>query len=352
MSLRILGAPRRYIQGPGVAASLGEHVGPLGQRPVLLADPIALEREGSPLPGAPALVFGGEITHAEIERQADAARHAGADVIVAMGGGKAIDTGKGVARRLGVPLAVVPTVASNDAPTSRLIVIYDEKHAIAEVEFLPSNPDIVVVDTAIVARAPRRLLAAGIGDALSKTFEANACFAAQGRNFYGATPPRAALALADACYATIRRHGEAALAAVDRQTPDAALEDVVEACVLMSGLGFESGGLSLAHSLTRGLTAHPALAGALHGELVAYGTMLQIVYEGRGAEFCEDVAGFARDCGLPVSLKDLGIENPGDDDYSTIAGPTLAAPHMKHLARPATVQSLVEAMRQVEAGRS
>ena len=348
MSLRILGAPRRYIQGPGVVAALAEHAGSLGRRPVVIADPIALEREGSPLPEAPALVFGGEITRAEIERQSEAARRAGADLIVAMGGGKAIDTGKGMAKQLGVPLVVVPTVASNDAPTSRLIVIYDEHHAVAGLDFLPANPDIVLVDTAIIARAPRRLQAAGIGDALSKTFEAHACFAAGGSNFHGGTPPLTALALADACYATIRAKAEAALAAVDRREPDAALEDVVEACVLMSGLGFESGGLSLAHALTRGLTAHARLAGVLHGELVAYGTMVQIAYEKRDAAFRADVAAFARTCSLPVTLRDLGIAAPGESDYATIAGPTLAAPHMRHLHRPATQESLIAAMKLAE----
>lgn len=348
MTLRILGAPRRYIQGPGAVADLPAIVATLGRRAVLVGDPVALDREGSPLPDAAVLRFGGEITKAEIARLAEDAAAVGADVVVGMGGGKAIDTAKGVALRLGAPIAIVPTIASNDAPTSRLIVVYDEHHAIVEVEMLPANPDVVLVDTAIVARAPRRLLAAGIGDAMSKTFEARACAAAGGRNFFGGMPPLAALALADACYAAIREDAIAALEACDRDTPDAALENVVEAAVLLSGLGFESGGLSLAHSLTRGLTAHPKLAGALHGELVAYGTLVQIAHEGLDEAARVDVAAFCRACGLPTRLADLGIALPGDDDYGVIAAPTLAAPHMKHLARPASQASIVAAMRQVE----
>lgn len=350
MSMRILGAPRRYIQGPGALAQLPGLVEEFGRAPFVVADPVALEREGSPLPGAPVARFAGEITLAEIDRLAGLAREAGAGLVVAMGGGKAIDAGKGVARALGRPIVVVPTIASNDAPTSRLIVVYDEDHRIREVLMLPHNPDVVLVDTAIIARAPRRLLAAGIGDALSKTFEARACAAAGGRNFFGGTTPLAALALADACYATIRRHGEAALACTERGAPDAALEAVVEAAVLLSGLGFESGGLSLAHSLTRGLTAHPQLAGALHGELVAYGTLVQIVHEGPDTASAAEIATFCRACGLPVRLADLGLPEPTPADIAAITGPTLAAPHMRHLARPATPESLAAAIRTVEAG--
>ena len=350
MSLRILGAPRRYIQGPGALSGLPEIVAALGRSPVVVADPIALDREGPPLAGVPVLRFGGEITHPEIDRLATEARGVGADVVVAMGGGKAIDAGKGVSKRVGCPIVVAPTIASNDAPTSRLIVVYDENHAIVGVEMLASNPDVVLVDTAIIARAPRRLLAAGIGDCMSKTFEAHACAAAGGINFFGGNPPLAALALADACYATVRRDAVAALAACDRNEPDQALENVVEAAVLLSGLGFESGGLSLAHSLTRGLTAHPKLAGALHGELVAYGTLVQVAHEGLAAEDRAGIAAFSKACGLPRRLADLGLRDPSVSDYATIAGPTLAAPHMKHLGKPATEDSIIAAMRLVEVG--
>lgn len=349
MTLRILGAPRRYIQGADAIASLPQIAGGLGTRAVLVADPVALDREGSPLPGATELRFAGEITRAEIARLTEAARAAAADVVVGMGGGKAIDSAKGVSKRLGLPIVIVPTIASNDAPTSRLIVVYDENHAIVEVEMLDANPDVVLVDTGIIARAPRRLLAAGIGDAMSKTFEARACATAGGLNFFGGTVPVAALALADACYATIRRDAPAALAACDRKAPDAALENVVEAAVLLSGLGFESGGLSLAHSLTRGLTAHPGLAGALHGELVAYGTLVQLAHEGVDEAERNDVVAFARACGLPVRLADFGLGAPGRHDFEIIAGPTLAAPYMKHLRRIATQETLIDAMALVEA---
>ena len=99
----------------------------------------------------------------------------------------------------------------------------------------------------------------------------------------------------------------------------------------MSGIGFESGGLSLAHSLTRGLTAHPRTTGALHGEMVAFGTVVQVLAEGRPRGEAEDVAAFCRRCGLPATLADLGLSDPTEEDLRRIAGLTLAAPYIKHL---------------------
>jgi len=137
------------------------------------------------------------------------------------------------------------------------------------------------VDTALIARAPRKLLLAGIGDAISKKFEVAQCHAAQGPNIFGGLGTRAALALADLCFETLLAHADGALAALERQSPDDSLEAIVEASVLLSGLCFENGGLSIAHSMTRGLSALPGTADELHGLQVAYGTMVQWHLENR-----------------------------------------------------------------------
>jgi glycerol dehydrogenase len=338
MTMRAFGSPRLYLQGPGLLDRAAEAVSAIGERPFAVVDPIVLERLGNrlaaALPGATLARFAGEITAAEIDRLAAEARVAAPGVIVGIGGGKAIDTAKGVSQLLGLPIAVIPTAASNDAPTSRLIVVYDDNHRIAELRRLGANPDLVLVDTAIVAAAPRRLLAAGIGDAMSKAFEARACADAGGLNFFGGSPPLAALALADACLATLWRDAAAAMEAAGTGQPNAALENVVEAAVLLSGLGFEAGGLSLAHALTRGFTAHPATSGAMHGEMVAYGTIVQLVHEGRPAAECAELARFAASLGLPVTLGALGLASPSAIDLDTIIAPTLAAPHIRHVRTP------------------
>jgi glycerol dehydrogenase len=353
MTMRAFGSPRLYLQGPGLLDRAAEALAAIGARPFAVVDPVVLDRMGNrladALPEATLARFSGEITAAEIDRLAAVAREGGPGVIIGIGGGKAIDTAKGVALALGLPIAIMPTAASNDAPTSRLIVVYDEAHRIAELRRLPSNPDLVLVDTAIIAAAPKRLLAAGIGDAMSKAFEAHACADAGGINFFGGSPPIAALALADACLATLKRDGAAAMAAAGTGQPNAAFENIVEAAVLLSGLGFEAGGLSLAHALTRGFTAHPATATAMHGEMVAYGTLVQLVHEARQEEECRALARFAAGLGLPVTLTALGLAAPSEADLDAIIAPTLAAPHIRHLRRPIDRRILARCFREADA---
>ncbi|HHZ10890.1 MAG TPA: glycerol dehydrogenase [Rhizobiales bacterium] len=336
MNRRVFGFPGRYIQGPGALAALPALLSDLGvARPGLVVDPFLAETLGRQLLAdlaatgivADMAVFGGECTKAEIGR-VGALFTGGVDGIVVAGGGKAIDTAKGVARAGGLRLVVAPTIASNDSPTSRLIVLYDENHRILGVERLARNPDAVVVDTALIAGAPVRFFRAGIGDALSKAFEVKACVEAGGTNFFDSRSPCTALLLAEACLATLHSDGEAAVAAVLRGTPDEAVEAVVEATVLMSGLAFESGGLSIAHALTRGFSAEPAYHDALHGEVVGFGTVVQLAADPATAGRAVDIARFARRLGLPVTLADLGGDAGDAEALLRIGALTCAAPYI------------------------
>ncbi|MBT4889666.1 MAG: iron-containing alcohol dehydrogenase [Rhodospirillales bacterium] len=175
---KILGAPGRYIQGQGAISLLPEIASELSPPALILADEIVLQiiqddlRAGFKSANIPCNFsqFAGECTRAEIEKQANDARALNCGVVIAIGGGKAIDTAKGVSLALGIPIIIAPSIASNDAPTSRLIVVYDDEHRITEVLKLPRNPDFVVVDTELISQAPPRFLIAGIGDAIAKKF--------------------------------------------------------------------------------------------------------------------------------------------------------------------------------------
>ncbi len=302
--LAILGAPRHYVQGPGALDRVGEFASELGRKPFVVADPVALELLGSRLRTSlgdtgHVAPFNGHCTHVEIARLTRSCREAGGDVVIGLGGGKAIDTAKGVARDCRLPVVIVPTIASNDAPTSRLIVVYDENDAIAEVLYLKFNPDIVLVDTAVIAAAPVRFFVAGIGDAISKKFEVERAMAAGGLNFFKGRPCHATLTLANSCYAEIRAHAVSAVASVRRKEVTEAVERVTEANILLSGLGFESGGLAAAHALTRGFTSLEETKSALHGETVAFGLLVQLVLEERPDAFLSELLDFYRAIGLP-----------------------------------------------------
>jgi len=354
----IFGSPGRYIQGPGAVARLGNEISKIGKSAVLLADTRVSNVIGDVAAKSCAeagidllpIQFSGEITREEIDRLAGICVSRRPDVVIGAGGGKTIDCAKALAGKIGSRIATVPTIASNDSPTSHIIVVYDENHKLVGVDRAASNPDLVLVDTAVIARAPAILLTAGIGDAVVKLFEAGQCARSRGSNMFGGRPPLAALALAEACYDNIRKHSVSALEAVAKGEPNEALERVVEASVLMSGLAFESGGLSICHALTRGLSAVKGPAEALHGLQVAYGLMVQLELERRDRAFVEDVRDFFKAVRLPVSLAELDFKG-GAAEIRTIAELTVQAPHMKNFERPLTADDLVAAIEAVEAVR-
>lgn len=171
-----------------------------------------------------------------------------------MGGGKTIDTAKAVASELNVRVAILPTTASTDAPCSALSVIYTPNGEFERYTFFNANPDVVLVDTSIVAKAPARFLAAGIGDALATNIEAKLCKTSP--NFFGGLQTEVAAAIGNKCEEVLLKYGKQAYEANKAGVVTPALEAVVEANTLMSGLGFESGGLAAAHAVSDQYRTH------------------------------------------------------------------------------------------------
>jgi glycerol dehydrogenase len=352
--IRAFGSAHRYYQGPGALELAGQAAASLGRRAVLVCDTIVRDLlidsvgQGCKAAGVELrwLEVRGDVTRAAVADLVAAAD--GADVVFAAGGGKGVDTGKAVSRDLGAHLIVLPTSASNDGPCSEAFVYYDENHRMESVEHLPRNPDVVIVDTALLVLAPRALLVSGIGDAICKLYEGDQTRAAQGRNLFGGLSTIAAETLCRACDQTIRTYAVDGLEAAAAGKTNYSFECLVEALVLLSGLSFENSGLSIAHSLTRGLTRVPVIAVALHGQQVAYGLMVQLMLEKRPAEFMRDQIQFHRSVGLATSLADLGVVQSTEAILSVIAEGAMTAPHLKHFVRPLQAADFSAAMRDLE----
>ena len=161
-----------------------------------------------------------------------------------VGGGKALDTAKGVSYYEECPVISIPTIASTDSPTSAISVVYTEDHEFDGNLILAKNPEIILVDTEIIAEAPVRLFVAGMGDALSTYFEAMANVASHHENFVGGTCTNSSVALAKLCYEILIRDGVQAKKSAENKECSQELENIVEANIYLSGVGFESNGLA------------------------------------------------------------------------------------------------------------
>ena len=254
------------------------------------------------------LLFKGECSDEEVSRHVKHLQSHEIDVLVAVGGGKCLDAGKCIAYCVSVPVVICPTLASTDAPCSAVSVMYTPDGSFERPWFFPDGPALVVVDTGVVARAPVRYLVAGMGDAMSTFYEARTCFRnPEGRTMIGGRPTAAAVAIAELGARLLFEDGKKALEAVSRLEVNEAVENIVEANTLLSGMGFESGGLAAAHGVAQVLPMIPFIhKNYLHGEMVAVGLLAHLCLEGETDE-ARRIAEYFAEIGLPVHLGQLSL---------------------------------------------
>lgn len=311
--IKILGTPSRYIQGYDAIHQLNTYAGQLADSFLIVADKIII-KDLQPILAKTLQdhnyhleEFRGESSYSEINRLRAIYQAKKLQMVIAVGGGKTIDTVKAIGYFEKCPVGICPSAASCDAPTSALSVIYKDNGEFEEYLFYKKNPDFVLVDTHIISKAPVRLLVAGMGDALGTYFEARAVAKANKDNFFKAKSTKSGLVLAHTCYQTLLENGLRAKIAVENKSCTADVEAIVEANTLLSGLGFESCGLACAHAFYNASTIVPALEKFYHGEKVSFGTVIELILE--GAPTCElhEVLEFCISVGLPICLADYGI---------------------------------------------
>ncbi|EHS87189.1 Glycerol dehydrogenase [Limosilactobacillus gastricus PS3] len=351
-------SPSTYIQGKNVILDSDKYLQAFGKHPLLLAGSTAyriigqdfeeyLQAHDYTVTYAP---FNGESSDQEVDRVAKIGHDHQVSVVYGLGGGKTVDTAKAVADKLDLPVVIIPTLASNDAPCSRLSVIYTEDGNFDHYLFYKKNPDLVLVDTQVIANGPVRMLISGIADALATNVEAEAVAQANADTMLDQKQSLVGSAIGHQCEATLFNYSHEAIAAAESHAVTKALENIIEANTLMSGLGFESGGLSGAHSIHDGLTTLSQTHELTHGEKVAYGTLTQLMLEGADQVRYEKYYRFIKSLGLPTTLADLNLSNVTDEELLE-AGKAACSENdtMDRLPFEVTPSDVVDALKAVDA---
>lgn len=307
-------APAQVIRGSGILSRVGPHISKLGQRPLLMGGDRTLR---TAMPFLMEMLHGLSVEQASYQTDCcetsldvlcQAVQAHTADLIIGVGGGKALDTAKLVAYKAKLPVVTIPTSAATCAAWTALSNVYSERGAFRYDVGLPTCPELLVLDYDLVSTAPKRTLVAGIGDAIAKWYEASVSSGHSSQTLIIGAVQQARV-LRDILFQ------KSAAALQDPGGDD--WREVVDASVLMAGLIGGMGGAQCrtvaAHAVHNGLTQIPASHSMLHGEKVAYGILVQLRLEEMELGNALAVAArqqllrFYSQIGLPMTLGDLGL---------------------------------------------
>ena len=324
---RAYGSCQRYIQGPGELKNLFEYGKQYGDRFFIFVDTGLYDMITEQLDaiedkcGCSYTYYSwyGECCWDNVNKLVDVVRATDCNVVVAIGGGKVLDTVKLVADGADRARIIVPTSASSDAPAADWAAVYDPSGVFVGAVPTNRNSELVLVDSAVIAKAPARLLAAGMADALATWYEAMANERALTPNFIGRGYARtlAGLAIARECHDVLIRDGIKAYEAVKAKQLTPAVENVIEANILLSGLGFMNSSVACAHGINNGISAVAPGEKYMHGEKVAFGLIGQLVLENAPLEEIYDVMTFLDALNLPVTMEQFEVE-PSDENLEVI----------------------------------
>lgn len=314
---RAYGSVQRYIQGPGELNKVFAYGSKYGDRFLFVVDTgvfdmICQQVDAIEDRAGCTYVFHsffGECCQENVDLLADVARESGCNVILGVGGGKVLDTVKLTADAVDLPRIIIPTSASSDAPAADWAAVYDINGVHLGGVPTVRCTELVLVDSAIIAKAPARLFAAGIADALVTWYEAEANDRAFAPNYIGQGYARclAGMAIARECRDILLRDGKIAYEAVKAKVLTPAVENVIEANILLSGLGFMNTGCAGAHGIHNGISEIEAGKQFLHGEKVAFGLLGEMVLENAAREELYEVMAFLDALDLPITMEQFNI---------------------------------------------
>jgi glycerol dehydrogenase-like iron-containing ADH family enzyme len=310
-------APAKVLRGDRLLEQAGNAIARLGTRPLIVGGDRTLK---ATLPRLESVLaaqqleastanYGADCSEAGLATMRQAVEAHKADLIIGVGGGKALDAAKLLAYQCHLPVVTIPTSAATCAAWTALSNVYSEQGAFLYDVSLENCPDLLLLDYDLIATAPAYTLVAGIGDAIAKWYEASVSSGNSEQTLIVSAVQQARV-LRDILF----QKSAAAL-----QSPGSAVwKEVVDATVLLAGVIGGLGGAECrtvaAHAVHNGLT-HLPVHSSIHGEKVAFGILVQLRLEEMvqgnqlAATSRQQLLKFYTEIGLPQKLSDLGLED-------------------------------------------
>lgn len=309
LSQVVRSGPGQYICEAGALRYLPEKLA-VFNRPYIITgkQSLAALRSFMPAPlDIPVLEYDGSASHEDMQRLAALAQEA--DVIIGVGGGRALDTAKGTAELLNVEYITIPTIMGTCSAYTPLSAVYYPNHQFKLVDYYHRSAYLVLLDLSLLLASPRNYFIGGIGDTLAKWYEAEAIT----RHYNSqqlSIMVRMGLSAAKETRDTLLSDTEAALAAMDAVTVTPAFQRVAEAVIAVAGMVGgccgEYGRMAGAHAIHNAMSYLPETHDVLHGVKVAYGILVQLVATGDAEEVAK-LMPFYKSNGFPYCFRSLGI---------------------------------------------
>jgi glycerol dehydrogenase-like iron-containing ADH family enzyme len=347
--------PGKIFRGADALTSLGACCKAYGEKVFILGGKTALEKTQEKIykrlaeAGVEVIAaewYGGECSRDNIEHLTNKVLEHNADFILAVGGGRALDTGKAVAAECHLPIITIPTIAATCAAVTPLTVLYNDNGEFTDNLFFQHCPAATIVDTTVILEAPAFWLAAGIGDTLAKMYELRAAASSMEPTSFTI----AAVTNGQICYDIIKRFGKEALHSIENKQNSKALNSTVDAIILFAGMSSIYGGEKLrnaaAHAIYNGLTQIPESHKIAHGLIVGYGNLCLLALEGRSDEEILEEIKLAKNCRIPTMLKQ--IVQLSKEELERVAQVSAKATAMKCMPFKVTGDMVIDAMRRVD----
>jgi len=325
--MSLIQTPYEYVNEPNIIKKSGKYVKALGSNALIIGGKTALSITEKDIIESfeendvkfSIKEFTGYPTEKAISDLVKYGEELNVDIVVGIGGGRALDTTKAVGNKLNIPIVTIPTIAATCASWAAVSVIYDEDGS--QINYLISqrSPNVILADTNILANAPDRYLKAGIVDTFAKWYETEPNL----KNNKDSLQLKIQIEVAKLALDVLKEKSSRYFESKRRENNLNDFKQIVDSIILLAGLvgsirskEFYGG---LAHSFYNSTTQISETRHKLHGEKVAFGILVQRVLEEKSTEELIETFDLFNKFNAPITLEEIGIIDGIEVKVSLIA---------------------------------